>query len=245
MRIGHVAPLTGLLVLGALTAGLMGALADDLGRRLGEGLAGGVAAIAPLPPAPPPRCELVAERAPAAPLPLASPPSPGRSRFAGGAPRSPHPVRRPAEAPRRGLRVPAETVLRLARSGARPRGVPVPAAGGRPAGILLQDVGGLGVGLEDGDVLTMAGGVPARSPADVVGMVIAARGRRAATIGGQFWRDGELWDLVVEQPYPEPPSRHERDAGQATRAVEAAVGAATAAAARGGGRLTAAPIATN
>lgn len=244
MRIGHVASLTGLLAFGALTAGLTGVLADDLGRRLGEGLASGVAAVAPPAPAPPPRCELVPDHVPAAPVPLAALPSPGRSPVAGGTPRSLRPVARPAVAPRRGLHVPAEAVLRLARSGARPRGVPVPAEGERPAGILLQDVGGLGIGLEDGDVLTMAGGVPVQSPSDVVGMVIAARGRRAVAIGGQFWRDGAPWNLVVEQPYPEPPDRHQRDVAQGTRAEEAAVGTATAAEARGGSRLTAAPVAT-
>ncbi|HOU94371.1 MAG TPA: hypothetical protein PLU22_25140 [Polyangiaceae bacterium] len=244
MRIGHVAPLTGFLAFGGLTAGLTGVLADDLGRRLGEGLASAVAAVAPPAPPLPPRCELVPDQVSAAPVSLAALASPGRSRVAGGAPPSLRPVAHPAPAPRRGLRVPAEAVLRLARSGARPRGVPVPAEGERPAGILLQDVGGLGIGLEDGDVLTMAGGVPARSPSDVVGMVIAARGRRAVVIGGQFWRDGVPWDLVVEQPYPEPPGRQGRDVGQGTRAVDVGAGTATAAEARGGSRLTAAPVAT-
>ena len=103
--------------------------------------------------------------------------------------------------PKRGVRVSAATVLRLANSGARPSGIPVPAEGPRPAGLMLTGVSALGVGILDGDVLTHAGGRPALSEADVVSLVIAARGRQVSAIGGRFWRNGEPWNLVVEQPY--------------------------------------------
>lgn len=106
-------------------------------------------------------------------------------------------------APVRALRISADTVLRLANGGARPRGVPVKAQGQRPEGILLLGVSGLGVGLRDGDVLVEAAGQPALAVSNVVHAVIAARANRAKEISGRFWRDGELWTLTVEQPYPE------------------------------------------
>jgi hypothetical protein len=34
-----------------------------------------------------------------------------------------------------------------------------------------------------------------------VGLVIASRGARAGQISGRFWRRGEYFNLVVEQPY--------------------------------------------
>ncbi len=237
MRIGHVAPLTGVLALGALAAGLSSALADRLGRRVGEGLASGIAIVIPPPPAVPPRFELLPDHVPGAPPRLellpehaaaaprrsVAPAASDRGTTADSGRRSSRAAAGGAPPARRGLRVPATAVLRLARSGARPRGVPVPAEGPRPAGILLQGVGGLGVGLQDGDVLTMAGGAPALAPSDVVGMVIAARGRRAALIGGQFWRDGEPWNLVVEQPYPAPADgADDRDGDRLTTAPIAA-----------------------
>lgn len=107
-------------------------------------------------------------------------------------------------APReRAIRVSAEVAVRLANSGARPRGVPVRARGQRPSGILLAGVSALGVGLRDGDVLVEAAGKPATAVAEVVQAVLAARSARASHVSGRFWRDGELWWLVVEQPYPE------------------------------------------
>jgi hypothetical protein len=106
-----------------------------------------------------------------------------------------------AAAPKKGVLVRAETVLRLARVRAIPGGVPVRAEGERPAGIALVGVSGLGVGLVDGDILTHAGGRPARCQADVIGMVIASRGANATQVTGRFWRAGEYYNLVVEQPY--------------------------------------------
>lgn len=102
----------------------------------------------------------------------------------------------------KGIRVRAGAVLRLANSGARPGGVPVSARGDRPAGLALTGVGGLGIGLVDGDVLTHAAGRPALSPGDVIGVVIGSRAAQAPEIWGRFWRNGESWNLVVEQPYP-------------------------------------------
>jgi len=110
-------------------------------------------------------------------------------------------ARRAPVVPKKGIRVRAEAVLRLANAGARPSGIPVAAHGRRPAGLALVGVSGLGIGLVDGDVLTHAGGRPALSPGDVVGMVIGARAHHASEICGRFWRNGEPWNLIVEQPY--------------------------------------------
>lgn len=104
--------------------------------------------------------------------------------------------------PARGLHVKAATVLRLANRGARPSGVPVPAAGDRPAGLALQGVGGLGVGLRDGDVLTQVAGAPASSTGAVVGAVLAARQRRAPAMSGVVYRGQEKIAIYVEMPYP-------------------------------------------
>ena len=119
-----------------------------------------------------------------------------------------HPVRqrgrqkgRDLVTPRHGIRIARKVVLRLANGGVRPSGIPVPAEGPRPAGLLLGGVSSLGVGLQDGDVLTTAGGVPALSESEVVSVVIAARGRQVREIYGQFWRGSEPWSLIVEQPY--------------------------------------------
>jgi hypothetical protein len=101
----------------------------------------------------------------------------------------------------RAVRVPRETVLRLANSGTRLRGVPVKAEGLRPAGILLSGVSALGIGLQDGDVLVEAVNRPALDVGGVVAAVIAARSARVPELTGRFWRHGELWLLVVEQPY--------------------------------------------
>lgn len=104
--------------------------------------------------------------------------------------------------PTRGIRVSAATVLRLANSGVRPSGSPVPADGDRPAGIALQGVSSLGVGLRDGDVLTQVAGAPASSPGAVIGAVLAARQRRAPAMSGLVYRGQEKIALYVEMPYP-------------------------------------------
>jgi hypothetical protein len=104
-----------------------------------------------------------------------------------------------------------DTVLSLASTGARPRGVPVPATALRPAGLKLLGVAGLGVGLRDGDVLTRALGVPALSSGAVVQAVLAARAKRAPVLEGEFWRGNQRWIIRVEQPYL--PDRHAERAG--------------------------------
>lgn len=107
----------------------------------------------------------------------------------------------PAAVPR-GLRISAETVLRLAESGARPSGVPVPASGSRPAGVQLSNVGGLGIGLRDGDILVTAAGGPASDAAGVVERILRARGTGTRVLTGEVWRAGVLFPIAVEQPYP-------------------------------------------
>ena len=111
-------------------------------------------------------------------------------------------ARAAAPAPK-GLFVSADKVLRLARAGARPAGIPVNAAGSRPSGLLLTGVGGLGLGLQDGDILTHALGQPAVSEEAVVGAIIRARGAREPQLSGRVWRDGRSFALVVAQPYLE------------------------------------------
>ncbi len=103
-----------------------------------------------------------------------------------------------------GIRVSAASVLRLANAGARPAGHYVPSDGIRPAGLELSGVGALGIGMRDGDVLTNAGGRAATSAGAVVGAVIGARSARTPEISGVFWRGGEPWQIVVEQPYIAP-----------------------------------------
>jgi hypothetical protein len=127
--------------------------------------------------------------------PLAAPPVKAKKRGAKGQP-SGSPV----------VFISREAVMNLASTGARPRGVPVPATALRPAGLKLLGVAGLGVGLRDGDVLTRALGVPALSSSAVIQAVLAARARHAAVLEGEFWRGTERWVIRVEQPYL--PERH-------------------------------------
>jgi hypothetical protein len=109
--------------------------------------------------------------------------------------------------PLKGIRVREAAVLRLANAGMRPSGIPVPARGGRPAGLALVGVSGLGIGMMDGDVLVQAGGRPTLTPGDVVGVVVGSRAHKASEISGRFYRNGEPWNLVVEQPYLQRPER--------------------------------------
>ncbi|MFO0569919.1 MAG: hypothetical protein U0263_30010 [Polyangiaceae bacterium] len=166
-------------------------LADHAGERIGRALARsvGTRAVAPRPKPAPVLVEALSEPAPAAPTlgPAAAAREPrGRSK---------------TSVPTKGIRVRADAVLRLANGGARPGGFAVPPSGARPAGLALTGVSGLGVGLVDGDVLTHAGGRATLSRADVVGVVVGSRAQHAPEICGRFWRNGEEWNLVVEQPY--------------------------------------------
>lgn len=87
-----------------------------------------------------------------------------------------------------------------------PQAVPVAATEQHPAGLRLVGVGGLGVGLRDGDVLSRVSGSPVTSVGAVVELVLGQRARLARDISGEFWRNGERWALLVEQPYLEPNS---------------------------------------
>jgi hypothetical protein len=111
------------------------------------------------------------------------------------------PRARAVEAVPSSLMVRSATVLRLAESGARPGGVPVPASDACPAGIALSGVSALGLGLRDGDRLVRAAGMPALDPGAVVSAVVASRGARVPIISGQICRGGALFTVVVEQPY--------------------------------------------
>lgn len=104
-------------------------------------------------------------------------------------------------APKFGIRVPAQTVLRLANARAVPQGTFVAAEPGRPAGMRLHGVSGYGVGLRDGDVLTQVAGIPSTSRSQVVNAVLQARAVKAPAISAIFWREGEPWRLLVEMPY--------------------------------------------
>lgn len=104
-------------------------------------------------------------------------------------------------APKRGLRVSASTVLRLANARAVPEGVYQGQHGQQPAGMRLMGVSALGVGLQDGDVLSDVAGTPATSRSAVVSAVLQVRARQAEALSATFWRDGEPWRLIVEMPY--------------------------------------------
>lgn len=201
-RGGRGRSLRGLWLGAALAAPLVAlplatrALADSLAER---GEAGHLDAIRPVPAAP----------APADPPPL--PPddpgaqpelfdgvsSPARDRDRRRA--SVAAERAPAPAPK-GLRIRAGAVLRAARSGARPSGVPVPASGARPAGLLLQGVGQFGVGLRDGDVLTSVAGAPASSVGAVVAAVTGAWRAEARVLSAVVWRGDQPIQVAVELP---------------------------------------------
>jgi hypothetical protein len=207
-----------MLSLGA-AAFASGEIADRLGRRLGVELDETLGAALRLArPAQPEKLEAAVALAPVAtPPPRSAEPPPAPAAKASAPKRRSAPRRSAEPVPERGLRVSAQTVLRLAHSGARPGGTPVPASRGCPAGLRLHGVGGLGVGLRDGDVLTHAAGRPASSRAEVVGAVIGARGARRPEVSGRFCRDGEAWNLVVEQPYLDSSAKTEGRRPRASR----------------------------
>ncbi|MDX2052704.1 MAG: hypothetical protein SFV15_09960 [Polyangiaceae bacterium] len=92
-------------------------------------------------------------------------------------------------------------VLAIANAGRRPSGYPVRAKGNRPSGIALSATNGLGLPVQDGDVLTHVAGQHVRTAGDVVGLVLALRGRQVPAIFGIFWRGGKPYGVSVEQPY--------------------------------------------
>lgn len=182
-----------------LAAALSAALAERMAQQLGRELAKSSAWLVP-PPAAPPDVFVEPSAGPAASAMttkdgLSTPPQTALAR--------PRPKGAPS-APTKGIRVRADRVLALANAGVRPAAIPVQARAERPAGLAMTGVSGLGIGLVDGDILTHAGGRPATSAGEVVGLVIGARARGAAEISGRFWRRGEWYSLVVEQPYVRP-----------------------------------------
>jgi hypothetical protein len=131
-----------------------------------------------------------------------APPAPGAKKAAAKKPLK-------KAAPAKGIFVSAQTVLKLASRGGRPRGTPVEAAGARPAGLRLSGVSALGIGLEDGDVLTRALGRPALSASSVVEGVIMARAKRLKLLDGEVYRGSERYSIQVEQPYLDAPLKAE------------------------------------
>ena len=97
--------------------------------------------------------------------------------------------------------VSASSVLRLAESAARPQGSFVQKTLQRPAGLRLSGVNLLGIGLEEGDILIEALGLPAQSSGAIVGAIIAARAEKARHLVGKVWRRGQTFQITVEQPY--------------------------------------------
>jgi hypothetical protein len=103
--------------------------------------------------------------------------------------------------PPRPLFVAADKVLRLAQSGAQPRGAFVAETPHHPAGLRLSGVAALGIGVQDGDILIEALGVLPRSPGQIIGAILEARARQVRYVGGTLWRRGQTLHIVVEQPY--------------------------------------------
>jgi hypothetical protein len=103
---------------------------------------------------------------------------------------------------RKGIMVRREVVRAAVRAGVRPSGAPVPATNEHPAGLQVYGLGGVGA-LRDGDVITRVGGGTPRSVEDVIGVVAGAYRSKAYVVSGEFSRDGEKWNAVVELPIPD------------------------------------------
>lgn len=123
------------------------------------------------------------------------------------------PVVGAGKAPRRGgakaaplakptsLFVSQQTVLKLAESAARPQGAFVQQTAEHPAGLRLSGVGALGIGVQDGDILIEALGIPPRAAGEIIGAVIEARAKNVRLLSGTLWRRGDTFRITVEQPY--------------------------------------------
>jgi hypothetical protein len=172
-------------------------------RGVGAIVGGGLAALAPARAAPREDDDLDACDVEAPDLAEeAAPPRSDGEPLAGKAPKKPSKKKAArAAVPTRGVYVDARTVLRLSRRGIVPAGSPVRATSSRPAGLALAGVSALGVGLSDGDVLVEVEGSPVRTEGQVIGMVIAARGRRVPHLSAIFFRGAEPMWLTVEMPY--------------------------------------------
>jgi len=99
-----------------------------------------------------------------------------------------------------------ERVLSWASTRVMPQGRTREAGFGLPAGIELSSVAGLGIGLLDGDRLVAVGGVPVSERAQVISLVLAARGRHEPQLVATLFRRTTLgprsFSVVVDQPYP-------------------------------------------
>jgi hypothetical protein len=93
------------------------------------------------------------------------------------------------------------TVIKLAQSAARPRGSFVAQSPDHPAGLRLSGVAALGIGVQDGDILIEALGIPPRSAGEIIGAIIEARAKQARFLSGTLWRSGQTFAITVEQPY--------------------------------------------
>lgn len=107
------------------------------------------------------------------------------------------------------IRISAARVLQIVSSGLRPAARAVAAHGSRPAGLELYGVSALGTGVRDGDVLTHVEGVPVRSVAQVVAIVISCRGAHRSAVRAVLYRGARAYGLWIEQPYVLPPPASE------------------------------------
>jgi len=131
----------------------------------------------------------------------AKPSAPGKAPPRGSEPRPSKEKRAAPKLPKAvGVLVRRKRVIAAANAGIRPSGAPVAATSYRPAGMALIGVSGLGVGLRDGDILTRAGGTPARSDGAVVMAVTAALRRKAPAITAEVWRGIQRIIVTVELP---------------------------------------------
>lgn len=110
------------------------------------------------------------------------------------------------EPPRKGILVRRETVRAAVRAGVRPSAAPVGDSRDHPAGLQVTGLGMAG-GLRDGDIVTRVAGATPRSIEDVIAAVAGCYKNKTYTISGEFWRDGERWNAVVELPEPKRNSR--------------------------------------
>lgn len=175
---------------------------------------------------------------PAEPLPAEPEPSHAAPR------RAPSPFTAKPEPPRKGILVRRATVRAAVRAGIMPSAAPVPATADHPAGLLVTGVGGAG-GLRDGDIVTRVGGMTPRSIEDVIGVVAGCYKNKTYSLSGEFWRDGERWNAVVELPPPKDKGsaeRGQRDGGaqEVDRRGEAEGRGRWVSADRSGGRTPAA-----
>jgi hypothetical protein len=169
--------------------------ADLLADRIALGLVTALAPLSAVEPAPDSEPELLTETELASYAPA--------TRVARGPTQTARAAKRSSKAgAAHAIYISSAQVLALASRRALPNAVPVRASSEHPAGLQLRGVSALGVGLQDGDVLTEAGGQRASSVAAVIGIVLAARARHSPEISGHFFRGNVPYSVRVEQPYP-------------------------------------------